>query len=125
MPYTPSEGDYAACHRSQPALPRHLLDSVQRAGPAVSFEETTLVEPVSGAERCPLLTAAGALDVITRLGASSAGRHVPGTGTLPLLRHLDDLSTVGYRGWVGLEDKPSSTSDQRFAWLSHDAHSNH
>lgn len=57
--------------------------------------------------------------------ADAPGPHEPGTGTLPLLRQLEDPSAGGYGGWVGLEYQPSSTSDQSFAWLSHDTHMNH
>ncbi len=132
---------------------------------AASFGGTILIEPVSGADRYPLLTAADAVDVITRvesqfgttnLGlladlyhlavngddvdkviasradriahvqiADAPGRNEPGTGTLPLLRHLEDLYAGGYRGWVGLEYKASSTSDLSFDWLSADARRNH
>lgn len=132
---------------------------------AASFGGTILVEPVSGSNRYPLLTAADAVDVITRVESHSGnsnlglladlyhlavngddvdkviatqadriahvqiadapGRNEPGTGTLPLLRQLEDLQADGYRGWVGLEYKPSSTSDRSFDWLSNDSRSNH
>ena len=118
---------------------------------------TVLVEPVSGAERYPLLTAADALAVIDRvqeahgvdnLGlladlyhlavngddvdkviashaariahvqiADAPGRHEPGTGELDLDRQLADLEAAGYRGWVGLEYKPSGASADSFGWL--------
>jgi hydroxypyruvate isomerase len=118
---------------------------------------TVLVEPVSGADRYPLLTAADAVGVIDRVAgetgvgnlgllcdlyhlavngddldraiatyadrvahiqiADAPGRHEPGTGTLELDRHLADLAAAGYRGWVGLEYKPSGASADSFAWL--------
>ncbi len=118
---------------------------------------TVLVEPVSGAERYPLLTADDALAVVQRVrretGVSSIGlladlyhlavngddvdrviaeqtRHVahvqiadapgrnePGTGDLPLMRQLADLEANGYSGWVGLEYKPSTTTDDSFGWM--------
>src|SRR5687768_3841298 len=124
---------------------------------------TVLVEPVSGADRYPLLTAADAVDVITRVEqdagvgnvglladlyhlavngddvdkviaaqadriahvqiADSPGRNEPGTGTLPILRQVEDLYVGGYDGWVGLEYKPSSTTDQSFDWLHRDTRS--
>jgi len=124
---------------------------------AASFGGTVLVEPVSGADRYPLLTAADALDVIARVEresgvtnvglladlyhltvngddvgkvitqyadriahvqiADAPGRNEPGTGTIPLHQHLQDLQTVGYDGWVGLEYKPSTTSAQSFDWI--------
>lgn len=118
-----------------------------------------LIEPVSGAQKYPLLTAADALAVIERVasetgrrnlgllldlyhlavngdgvdaaiaafGADSAhvqiadapGRNEPGTGDLPLQHQLDALQDAGYRGWVGLEYKPSDPADSAasFEWL--------
>jgi hydroxypyruvate isomerase len=130
---------------------------------AATIGATVLVEPVSGADRYPLLTAADAVDVITRVEqdagvsnvglladlyhlavngddvdkviaaqadriahvqiADSPGRNEPGTGTLPILRQVEDLYVGGYNGWIGLEYKPSSTTDQSFDWLHRDTRS--
>jgi hydroxypyruvate isomerase len=127
---------------------------------AAAVGGTVLVEPVSGADRYPLLTASDAVDVIdrveqeggvTNLGlladlyhlsvngddvdkviatyfdriahvqiADAPGRNEPGTGTLPLQRYVDDLYAGGYDGWVGLEYKASSTTEQSFYWLRRD-----
>jgi hydroxypyruvate isomerase len=118
---------------------------------------TVLLEPVSGAPRYPLRTAADALAVLDRVReqhgvtdvglladlyhlavngddvdavvaghaariahvqiADSPGRHEPGTGTLPLERQLTDLAAAGYRGWVGLEYKPSTSTADSLGWL--------
>jgi hydroxypyruvate isomerase len=118
---------------------------------------TVLVEPVSGAPRYPLVTAADAVGVIDRVGsetgvanlgflcdlyhlavngddldraidtygdrvahvqiADAPGRNEPGTGDLDLDRYLARLAAAGYRGWVGLEYKPSGASADSFAWL--------
>ncbi|WP_406049323.1 hydroxypyruvate isomerase family protein [Kribbella sp. NBC_00889] len=118
---------------------------------------TVLIEPVSGADRYPLRTAADALAVIDRVQAAydvpnvglladlyhlavngddvdrviaghadriahvqiadAPGRNEPGTGSLPLDRQLADLENQGYAGWVGLEYKPSTTTDESFGWL--------
>ena len=123
-------------------------------------EGTVLLEPVSGADRYPLLTAADALAVIERVRVTSGaenvglladlyhlavngddvdkvvadhadrvahvqiadapGRNEPGTGALPLERQLTDLEAAGYRGWVGLEYKPSGTTLDSFGWLPRD-----
>lgn len=133
------------------------------ANAAATIGATVLVEPVSGADRYPLLTAADAVDVITRVEqdagvsnvglladlyhlavngddvdkviaaqadriahvqiADSPGRNEPGTGSLPVLRQVEDLYVGGYDGWVGLEYKPSSTTDQSFDWLHRDTRS--
>ncbi|MGB7448083.1 MAG: TIM barrel protein [Ornithinimicrobium sp.] len=120
---------------------------------------TVLIEPVSGSERYPLLTAADALSAIDRAQAAGAGdnmalladlyhlqtngddvevviaEHVsrighvqiadapgrgePGSGDLPLPDYVQALQDGGYRGWVGLEYKPTtdSTADS-FGWHS-------
>ena len=49
--------------------------------------------------------------------ADAPGRNEPGTGSLPLMRQLADLEAAGYRGWVGLEYKPSGASADSFGWI--------
>ena len=49
--------------------------------------------------------------------ADHPGRNEPGTGTLPLDRQLSALEANSYTGLVGLEYKPSTTSDASFGWL--------
>jgi hydroxypyruvate isomerase len=113
-----------------------------------------LLEPVSGAERYPLLTAADALAVIDKVGAPNVrlladlyhltvngddvdavlaehadriahvqiadapGRNEPGTGEIDFDRHFTALEKAGYAGWIGLEYKPSTSSDRAFDWLT-------
>jgi hydroxypyruvate isomerase len=133
------------------------------AAAAARIGGTVLVEPVSGAPRYPLLTAADALAVIDRVQAyagvgniglladlyhlavngddvdkviadqtdriahvqiaDNPGRNEPGTGELPLERQLADLEARGYRGWVGLEYKPSGASADSFDWLAREQRS--
>lgn len=48
--------------------------------------------------------------------ADNPGRHEPGTGEINyafLLRHLD---RIGYRGWVGCEYKPATTTEAGLGW---------
>ena len=49
--------------------------------------------------------------------ADAPGRNEPGTGSLPLRQQLADLEAAGYRGWVGLEYKPSGASADSFGWI--------
>ncbi len=49
--------------------------------------------------------------------ADAPGRHEPGTGQIPIQRHLRALSAAGYGGWVGLEYTPSTTTERSFDWL--------
>ena len=116
---------------------------------------TVLVEPVSGAPRYPLKTAADAIGVIDRVQAEhcttnlrlladlyhlhvngddvsaairayakrighvqiadAPGRGEPGTGQLPLGSQLEELSAMGYAGYIGLEYK--ATRPDAFDWL--------
>ena len=127
---------------------------------AKSVSAVVLLEPVSGAPRYPLLTAADVVRVVDRVEratgadnlrlladlyhlsvngddltsvvathsgrighvqiADAPGRHEPGTGDLDLATHLRALETAGYTGWVGLEYKPSQTTDTSFGWLPRD-----
>jgi hydroxypyruvate isomerase len=124
---------------------------------AAGIGAVVLLEPLSGAPRYPLLTAAQAVGVIARAErecgvdnlelladlyhlsvngddlssvvatyglrvghvqvADAPGRHEPGTGELDLEHHLWSLQTAGYRGWVGLEYFPTSTTENSLDWL--------
>ncbi|MBK7136858.1 MAG: hydroxypyruvate isomerase [Rhodocyclales bacterium] len=49
--------------------------------------------------------------------ADNPGRHEPGTGEINfdfLFAHLD---RIGYRGWVGCEYKPATTTEAGLGWL--------
>jgi hydroxypyruvate isomerase len=49
--------------------------------------------------------------------ADDPGRNEPGTGALPIERWLNELTANGYDGKVGLEYRPSTTSDESFGWI--------
>ena len=49
--------------------------------------------------------------------ADVPGRHEPGTGQQPIPEFLNLLDEIGYAGAVGLEYRPSSTTDAALAWL--------
>jgi hydroxypyruvate isomerase len=49
--------------------------------------------------------------------ADAPGRGEPGSGQLDLDRYLAALEDRGYRGWVSLEYKPTSTTEASLAWL--------
>ncbi|HLI60649.1 MAG TPA: TIM barrel protein [Solirubrobacteraceae bacterium] len=49
--------------------------------------------------------------------ADHPGRGEPGSGALPLDRHLADLAGRGYAGWVGLEYAPTSDTETSLEWL--------
>lgn len=49
--------------------------------------------------------------------ADHPGRGEPGSGSLDLDRHLADLTARGYQGWVSLEYKPTTDTENSLAWL--------
>jgi hydroxypyruvate isomerase len=49
--------------------------------------------------------------------ADHPGRHEPGTGGLDLAGYLSTLAAAGYRGYVGLEYKPSGETKASLDWL--------
>src|ERR1700744_3705481 len=57
--------------------------------------------------------------------ADAPGRGEPGSGQLALGRYLADLENAGYRGWVSLEYKPTSTTEESLAWLPRERRAGH
>jgi hydroxypyruvate isomerase len=49
--------------------------------------------------------------------ADVPGRHEPGTGEQPITEFLSELDHLGYAGAVGLEYRPSASTDAALAWL--------
>jgi len=49
--------------------------------------------------------------------ADNPGRHEPGTGEINYPFLFDHLDAVGYRGWVGCEYKPRTTTEAGLGWL--------
>ncbi|MGH8960132.1 MAG: hydroxypyruvate isomerase family protein [Jatrophihabitantaceae bacterium] len=49
--------------------------------------------------------------------ADAPGRGEPGSGSLDLDGRLAALQRNGYEGWVGLEYKPTTSTDESLAWL--------
>jgi hydroxypyruvate isomerase len=52
--------------------------------------------------------------------ADAPGRGEPGSGQLDLDRYLLALQDRGYRGWVSLEYKPTTSTEASLAWLPRD-----
>lgn len=50
--------------------------------------------------------------------ADLPGRGEPGSGKLALGRHLADLETRGYAGWVGLEYVPTTDTETSLGWVA-------
>jgi hydroxypyruvate isomerase len=49
--------------------------------------------------------------------ADTPGRHEPGTGEINFPFVLDHLDRVGYRGWVGCEYRPRTSTYDSLAWF--------
>ena len=49
--------------------------------------------------------------------ADNPGRHEPGTGEIHFDFLLNHLDRIGYRGWVGCEYKPATTTEAGLGWL--------
>ncbi|MFL6100069.1 MAG: hydroxypyruvate isomerase family protein [Actinomycetales bacterium] len=143
-------------HSTAEAQDELAIENLAAAAKAVgNLGGVVLVEPVSGAPRYPILTAAEALAVLDRtrragvdnvrllcdlyhlatngdafenavdavrlIGhvqiADAPGRGEPGTGELDLDGDLSTLQAGGYAGYVGLEYKPTTTTEESLAWL--------
>jgi hydroxypyruvate isomerase len=52
--------------------------------------------------------------------ADGPGRGEPGSGTLDLTGQLGALAAAGYDGYVGLEYKPTTTTEESLGWLPRD-----
>jgi hydroxypyruvate isomerase len=50
--------------------------------------------------------------------ADCPGRGEPGSGELALGRHLAELESRGYTGWVGLEYSPTTDTKTSLGWLA-------
>ncbi|PSW18293.1 hydroxypyruvate isomerase [Photobacterium sanctipauli] len=50
--------------------------------------------------------------------ADNPGRHEPGTGEINYPFVLQHLDSIGYKGWVGCEYKPKSTTIEGLSWLN-------
>ena len=49
--------------------------------------------------------------------ADAPGRGEPGSGRLDLAGHVAALREHGYEGWVSLEYRPTTTTEESLAWL--------
>jgi hydroxypyruvate isomerase len=63
-------------------------------------------------------TIAANLDKIKHIQiADTPGRHEPGTGEINYRFLLKQLDEIGYKGWVGCEYIPKTSTNNGFSWL--------
>jgi len=60
-------------------------------------------------------------EYISKIGhvqiADNPGRNEPGTGIIPIKELIEKLDNVGYRGYFGLEYKPSGKTVHSLGWI--------
>lgn len=49
--------------------------------------------------------------------ADNPGRHEPGTGEINCEFIFAQLDRMGYRGWIGCEYKPLTTTESGLSWI--------
>jgi hydroxypyruvate isomerase len=49
--------------------------------------------------------------------ADNPGRHEPGTGEISYPFLFDHLDRIGYRGWIGCEYRPATTTEAGLGWF--------
>ncbi len=96
------------------ALAVSVLDEVGAANAYVQYD-------IYHAQRYEGELAATISKYLARIGhiqlADNPGRHEPGTGEIHypfLFAHLD---RIGYKGWIGCEYKPATTTQAGLGWL--------
>ena len=58
------------------------------------------------------------IDVIQHVQlADNPGRHEPGTGEINYHFMFQHLERIGYKGWIGCEYKPATTTEEGLSWL--------
>jgi hydroxypyruvate isomerase len=54
--------------------------------------------------------------------ADNPGRHEPGTGEINYDYLFRALDKMGYRGWIGCEYKPATTTAAGLSWIKQYQH---
>jgi len=108
-------------------MPGYVADTVERAAAIVQRVDRPNVRlqldqyhvgMMGGDARAALRTYRDLVEHVQI--ADVPGRHEPGTGQQPIPEFLADLDALGYAGAVGLEYRPSATTDAALAWLPRD-----
>jgi hydroxypyruvate isomerase len=98
-------------NRTEQAL--DLLDEVDAPNAFVQYD-------IYHAQRMEGELAATLEKHLARIGhvqvADNPGRHEPGTGEIQFAYLFQHLDRIGYRGWVGAEYKPATTTEAGLGW---------
>jgi hydroxypyruvate isomerase len=95
-----------------------IIDEIAQPNVRLQFDQYH-VGMMGGDARALIRTYHGVVEHVQI--ADVPGRHEPGTGQQPIREFLSDLDSLGYRGAVGLEYRPSGPTEAALAWLSHEA----
>ncbi len=88
---------------------------------AVGADNVYLQYDIYHAQRMEGELAATMAQHLPRIGhmqlADNPGRHEPGTGEINFAFLFDHLDRLGYKGWIGCEYKPTTTTTAGLAWV--------
>jgi hydroxypyruvate isomerase len=105
-------------------MPGYLLDTVDKAADLVHAAGSDSVR-LQLDQYHIAMSGGAAIEALRRYAplvrhvqiADVPGRHQPGTGEQPIEAFLDELDTMGYEGFVGLEYRPQGTTEESLSWL--------
>ncbi len=97
-----------------PALAFALLDEIGHANLAIELD-LYHAHVISGDAGQWLENRFG--DIAHVQIADHPGRHEPGSGEIDYGHLLSRLDTLGYRGWVGCEYRPMTTTEAGLTWM--------
>src|SRR5579859_7781650 len=111
-------------------MPGYFADTAERAAALVQAVDRPNVRlqldqyhvGMMGGDPCAALRTHDALIEHVQI-ADVPGRHEPGTGHQPIPEFLALLDTLNYDGTVGLEYRPSTTTEAALTWLPRDQRS--
>lgn len=105
-------------------MPGYLLDTVGKAADLVRAAGSEAVRLQFDQYHCAM-SGGNAIEELRRHAslvshvqiADVPGRHQPGTGEQPIEAFLDELDSIEYDGFVGLEYRPLGATEESFSWL--------
>lgn len=105
-------------------IPRYFLDSTAKArdiiesvdAPNLRLQYDVYHMQIMEGDIVP--TISRYLNIISHIQiADTPGRHEPGTGEINYAFLFENLDQLGYDGWIGLEYRPKTTTDESLQWM--------